>query len=364
MLIQIFDPDHSLFDVVDITNSFIWTERYNDVGDFELIVPLSAKALSVFQHDYLIEIPNSNRTMIIESTELRSNVETGKTYVVKGRSLESILDRRVITTQFVQGDAGAFLNIVEGLVDSHFINDSVTTNRNISNLAINYTSDTYLQGLTLNCVLFGGYVLDEIVKACKSEDIGFKILWSEGNQRFEYEVYVGIDRSYEQTTNPWVVFSESFDNLLSASFLKSTKFYKNIGWTVGDATNATYHSVTTTLNDATTEEQTGLSRKEFFLDCFNVSHFKEDGTTISASNYHAKLRNKLKMEAEIKAKLLEEFSAQAETNLQFAYNVDFFLGDIVQFEDEYGHVLASRVTEITFAEGPDGLYTFPTFESI
>ena len=53
--------------IIDKYQSFIWTDRYNDVGEFELCLPVTAKYAQNIKKDYFLTIPTESRTMIVES---------------------------------------------------------------------------------------------------------------------------------------------------------------------------------------------------------------------------------------------------------------------------------------------------------
>ena len=48
----------------------------------------------------------------------------------------------------------------------------------------------------------------------------------------------------------------------------------------------------------------------------------------------------------------------------FKYGIDFFMGDIVQFANEYGHESKVRVIEMVRSEDEDGCSAYPTFETV
>ena len=48
----------------------------------------------------------------------------------------------------------------------------------------------------------------------------------------------------------------------------------------------------------------------------------------------------------------------------FTYGVDFFMGDIVQIANEYGHETKSRIVELITSESEEGVSTYPTFEYV
>ena len=61
---------------------------------------------------------------------------------------------------------------------------------------------------------------------------------------------------------------------------------------------------------------------------------------------------------------IESFEGQAETTMSFKYGEDFFMGDIVQLENEYGRVLRARVTEVVRSKDVSGVETYPTFTTV
>ena len=58
------------------------------------------------------------------------------------------------------------------------------------------------------------------------------------------------------------------------------------------------------------------------------------------------------------------FEGQADVVSMFAYGTDFFMGDIVQIADDYGHETKSRIVELVSSESEEGVSTYPTFASV
>jgi hypothetical protein len=104
----------------------------------------------------------------------------------------------------------------------------------------------------------------------------------------------------------------------------------------------------------------GLSRRELFVDARDVS--TNDGE-IGASEYNAMLaeRGNEKLAEHI---VTTAFSGQVEPAMNYKYKEDYFLGDIVQIETEYGVTAAQRITEMIECEDENGLSIIPTFEHI
>ena len=95
MEVYVLDKDFTLVGSVDSYNSFIWTERYAEAGDFELSMPASFNAINLLQQDRYIRIKDSDTLMIIEKIEVKTE-NRAQHMIVSGRSIVSILDRRVV----------------------------------------------------------------------------------------------------------------------------------------------------------------------------------------------------------------------------------------------------------------------------
>ena len=62
---------------------------------------------------------------------------------------------------------------------------------------------------------------------------------------------------------------------------------------------------------------------------------------------------------------LEMFSGEAAQQSMYTYNEDFFLGDFVQIQNEFGQQDIARVTEyIRTSSDSEGDVFYPTFESL
>lgn len=61
MDIFVLDSGFNQIGIVDIFESFIWTERYAKPGDFELQVPRTKENLNLLKKDNWLEILDSKR---------------------------------------------------------------------------------------------------------------------------------------------------------------------------------------------------------------------------------------------------------------------------------------------------------------
>lgn len=76
--------------------SLMWVDKYDEPGNFEIYLPPTEEIKMAAQIDNYFMSDKSEHLMIIEKLETTVSPENGERLVVSGRSLESILDRRVI----------------------------------------------------------------------------------------------------------------------------------------------------------------------------------------------------------------------------------------------------------------------------
>ena len=90
--------DQNFVDKVMLTSyeSLLWVDRYNDPGDFEIYTPPTEELLEYAKVDNYLYSKDSEHCMIIEHVELTTSYEEGPRMIIKGRSLESMLDRRIL----------------------------------------------------------------------------------------------------------------------------------------------------------------------------------------------------------------------------------------------------------------------------
>ena len=97
VLDESFDP----VAVIDEFESSIWTDRYNIHGDFEIYTLVSDVMISALRKNYYLIDDGSEHDMIIEDIRIETDVEEGDKLIVTGRSLETIIERRIIWEQKV-----------------------------------------------------------------------------------------------------------------------------------------------------------------------------------------------------------------------------------------------------------------------
>lgn len=356
MDVIVLNTDLDAVHIVDLYESFIWTDRYDEYGDFELYTSMDSNILSYIRQDYYLQNRDSEHVMIIEKITITSDAEEGNHIRVTGRSLESILDRRIVWGLKVL--SGNLQNAIKTLLNECIIAPSISA-RKISNFVFKESNDPAITSLKIDAQYTGDNLYDVIQKLCADNGIGFKITLNDSKQ-FVFQLYSGSDRSYEQTDNPYVVFSPKFENIINSNYIESKSALKTITLIGGEGEGAarTY---------ATYGSGSGLNRREIFTDARDLSSEVTDDngntTTLTAAEYTAQLQQRGKEKLAENVEVIS-FDGEAETTVMYVYGTDFFMGDIVQTEDDYGHEMRARVSEIIFSQDKDEQSVYPTFKTI
>lgn len=353
--------------IIDTYISFIWTDRYDEAGDFELKMRMNPDLLSVFKKDYYLWTPKSDRLMIIETLSVESDVEEGPTFTIAGRSLESLLTRRIVwnktTFSIIDVSTGEKPNLQNGLkklITENLIDPAIEI-RKIPNFIFEDSTDPKITSLTFEAQYYGEDLYSIVHSQCRENEIGFKVTLNDNNQ-FVFKLYAGVDRSYEQITNPYVIFSPSYDNVLNTNYLDSVKAYKNVTLVAGenetDANGEEIARETYVLGFAA-----GIDRREIFTDASGLSYDDGDGGTLSAEQYQAHLRQK-GIDTLIENVYITAFEGEIDPNRMYKYGEDYFIGDIVQIANEYGQEGRAYISEYVISCDTNGLSTYPTFQTI
>lgn len=351
MELFVLNADFESIAVIDTYESMIWTDRYNAYGDFEIYFAMDESLLEYIKEDYYLWLKESDHSMIIEDIKIDADTEEGNRLIVTGRSLESILERRIIWGQRVF--SGNLQNAIQTMLNENIISPSVA-DRKIANFIFVPSTDSKITSLTIDNQYTGDDLYTVIKGLCEENNIGFKIVLTDDNQ-FAFSLYAGADRSYDQTENSYVVFSPNFENIINSNYFSSKAGYRNVTLVAGEGEGASRK--TTVVGSAS-----GLDRRELFTDARDISSDTEDGT-LSDAEYIAQLRTKgLKNLAD--HMITTAFEGEVEVTRLFKYGEDFFIGDIVQIANEYGNENSAYISELIISNSDEGLSIYPTFKTI
>ena len=376
MEFMVLDKNYDGITMIDTFTSAIWTVRYDEAGDFEIYTPVRLDYIQAMQIGNYLWNRDSDRLMVIETVEIETDAEEGPQLIVTGRSLESILDRRIVTSS--QNFSGNLQSVLFAIIQNEVISSGGT--RRIPGFSLKTSSDSRITSISISELsIRGENVYDVVCSLCQANKVGWRIL-PKGAGGFEFELYVGVDRSYAQSVNPYVTFSPSFENLLNSNYIRSFKSYKNSIYAVGSyqkevilqnkykddngewvvEEQTTYEEAeVVTWQYSETATPSGLARREMFIDNGGVNDGEQGG---EYATWNAV--NKEKAIAELgEHQTTTAFEGELEATRQYIYREDFNIGDIVQVENEFGITGTVYISEIVFSQDANGITITPTFTS-
>lgn len=330
--------------VIDDYISFIWSTRYYSCGDFELCVDISEQNASLLQKDYYIVRDDDDNIGIIENLKYVRNEDGHEMIIASGRFLSSILGRRIISRQ--TQISGSVSNGIYMLLMNEVLNPNNSA-RKIANLS--FQSDV-TSSETINAQFTGKNLLSVIEDICLTYGIGFKTTMPESGQ-FLFELFEGTDRSYNQNVNPYVVFSDKFDNLLSSEYEEN---YQNIVTDVLVAGEG--EGLDRKMLWVSNGNPRGLNRYEMFKDRRDI---QSNNGEISDQEIQAQMAEAGK---ECLATITSAFTGTVYFD-NLVYKQDVNIGDICTIENSrWGLYINSRLVEVIESVGESGEYSIiPTF---
>ena len=196
--VEVYDTSFVQQGVIDTYESCIWTERFNASGDFELYMYPTERMLELMQMNYYLKFRDSDYVMIIETVEIITGIDDGDRLKVTGRSLESILDRRIVWSQTTIN--GNFQNGVRKLINEAIISPT-DSNRRIPNFIFENSTDTRVTTWSIRVQITGTTLYDAISELCDVLSLGFRITLDSQN-RFVYLSKSGEHAAIKPLSHP------------------------------------------------------------------------------------------------------------------------------------------------------------------
>ena len=357
MNLYVLDREFNRVGIIDDYISLIWRPAYYSVGDFELYLRASSSAVALLQRNYYLvrekdmAVDESGNTtyknvMIIKNFYLSTDAEEGDFLTYTGRELKFIFHQRIIWKQTNLNSKVEYA--LRRLVNENAIAPT-DSKRIIPALTLGEEA-----GLTASIrkQVTGAYLDECIEDICATYGYGWTVHIY--NSSLVFSVYQGADRSYNQNSIPYVVFSDGFDNLINSEYELRSENYTNTTLVGGEGEGTA--RIYTTIG----AENTGLDRYETFTDAKDISQNKNTEDEITLEEYLELLQER-GAETLAMGIITEGFSGEVLSDLTFKYGVDFFLGDTVTVMNSYG--ISKNVMVLSAIESVDetGTKLIPQF---
>lgn len=322
--LRAYSSEMELIGFVSGITSLQWHRKLNTPGEFELHVAPSADNASYLQLENLVWLQGKPEAGVIESVEIRKD-SSGPEMTVRGRFLESYMDRRLIRP-FYSIDNGNVETAIRAIYSM-----AVAIPRVSLGSTIGITDKVSFQATYKS-------LLEYEEKLAQYADIGFRFRPDFNARTITFELYTGTDRTTGQTDRPQVIFSPEYSNLESVTYTRSTDTYKTVCY-VGGQGEGTARTWVTSGDDSLT----GLDRREAELDATDIS--KEGGMT--DAQYQAALKQRGNDKLIKEYCMTRSYDADINPAGNFSYPTDYDLGDRVTVRmPEYGIETEERITEV------------------
>lgn len=346
--------------LIERYDSLIWTERFNTIGDFQLLTGLIDEYMELLPEGKVVSLRESNVPMIVENHEIVRKKRQPTQLKITGRDYCSILDRRV-SIQEVVAALTEWLVVAKIPSDvAHYIIYQICV------AGINDVKDIFpgdkVQFLTPDDYLAStgpnrqfsvpkGKLLSTVLSFIQTEaradpttippspavvPHGIRAIRPDSSgSAIGIEIYTGTDRSST------IVFDATRDLLDDGRYLFSK---------VGSATDAYLLSPTAAFKMAKGDGASGLERRVILV----------DDTTENADALKNIGARELSLAHETAV-----FDGSINQDLSpYIYGIDYHLGDVVNTVGDYGLQTKSRITEYIRSEDKTGSKSYPTLTAI
>ena len=346
MELYILNKDFEIVGMIDDYISVEWARRYYEPGDFVIKIPATIEMVSLLKSRYFIAREDDDMICQIEKREIITDEDSGNTLTISGRSIEKLLAQRIIWQQSNSQAGETAEEFVRRLVKENVV-EPCDEKRKIPGMKLGE-----LKGFheTIEKQITGDNLLTAVTEICKTYGYGFRVTMDESGD-LVFEVYKGVDRSYTQEENPYVIFSQDFENISNTSYEYDESTYTNVALVGGEGEGSARKYQT--VGDAA-----GMDRYEMFVDARDISSNEGE---IQAEAYNELLKEKGR-EQIAENTYTENYEGELETGKTYRYKIDYDVGDIVQAENELGISAAPRITEVIESHNGNGHKIVPTFE--
>lgn len=317
-----------------------WFElSYQDVGEFEVYCRASQANLKALQKDRYITLPNKRFIWVITAVRYTFTAGGARMIIAKGYEAKWLLKKRCILSPVALD--GTITSALYWLVD-HALGTGASAARKVEGFTVD-TNELLIdikarQTPRENLLEYANRVL-------KAYGCGSIVIFENGG--LKYKIFTGEVKTQS------VRFSQSLDNLLSSEYLTD------------DAEIATSALVVSTVDDVDYTQlydtgKTGIDRAEIIVKSDLSTKYEdtsgeeqEIAPTSEAFIGWQTEEGKTELAKHI---AIEEISGEIDIACScFAFDKDFFIGDMVKVQDEYFNFFVNtRISKYTIKQDANG----------
>ena len=376
MELYFLNKNRELVGIIDTAKSTQWLERYYEAGSFEIYVQVTDEIKDIVNQSYFVARNDSSHVGLIERVETEDDIDNGNFLIIQGRMAGQLIGRRIIRTisHFINKN---LFDICNELLIANILEPVLQENETVSPRKMYCFNTRVLNGLSeeSNRVIgevqasFENNLLAFIMDLLKVYNSGLRVELTNDNQ-FNIVLYTGTDRSYNQSENPYVVFSKEYDNLISSRYVYDSTTNTNaiyVGGENNDNASEGRYVDKYELPDPLTASGVvdNMDRIETFVNASDLKQKWEDENKITHELSTAEYRKLLRARGKDSVtSISKELEATIELS-NYVYNEDFFLGDVVTIYNEtLGLYTNKRLIGMDIVDDENGRTLEPTFDDV
>lgn len=368
MEVYVLDSLLRRIQVFDVFDSMIWTERFADIGDFELDISSTIESRGAFTTGTKLAINNSHRVMTVETVEDTTDADGKSILKVKGPSLETIMKDRGYRNDWFENGS----NLTQLFTDTpgNIARDIFNQAAYFGNAFGDANSIPFLPTWTgtnifpyVNSDFFPADTLPEpanpinwdqgadilyniIKKICDIYDFGFRLVRKFDTSQLYFDIYTGRDLTTKQTDLPPVIFAVNLDNLQNTTEYTNISDSKNVAYVYSD------YGLEQVFAADVDPDVAGFDLRVLLVDAGNevTADTVDVSGTLQAIGYRELAQ----------ARAQTYFDGELNQNGEYKYGIDYELGDLVELRNVDGIISYKRVTEQIFVHDQTGERSYPT----
>ena len=211
-MIEIYNSQFELLMMDPPFSRFMWRRRFTGSGEFKLETFFAPEKMELYKHGNVVYKRDVKEACFVESVKVMQSIDGDMKLIVSGRSVASILTRRIFT---MQGNytPSSFLQAV---IERNFLTEAAANRRvpSLRLLSVDVSADT------LRVDFKQQNVFQHIEKVLLEHDAGLTMRYNVGNKSF--------DLRFVSAAETDVVFSREFANVTEQDYSNDATNHKNV----------------------------------------------------------------------------------------------------------------------------------------
>lgn len=367
--------------VIDAYASLIWTERYLQNGEVNLVLPASIEMAKLLSPGTLLGMNGSQELMLLDTRNIKGNLLT-----VTGKTLEAFLNERYCPSFTITDTPAQIIGaVVQHMIDNQPEGDPgfPQDGTQIPNFMVGSLGDGGMDETTEQ--IQGGPTYDIVLGLAQKYQLDFHVYWVRNDVGDEFELHfqvrAPIDYTQDSPTQQMIRLSPHLDNLDGVEEILSEDGFKSVALVRARqdlSIGPVYPVKVSKVPNGWTEYQP-FKERIIEVDATDVheadlpSGTDDEKLAWLQSEMNARGRRELKqhvktnsVDGEVKPYIVD--NEIQPSGMQYVYYMDYNplglptyrLGDLIEIQGNYGSVVRGNVSEHVRAFDNGGNSSYPT----